>query len=143
MIRLGDSRPLAMSRAALNACEDPPSSGLYPSLAGRPFVLVTDEDQEEGQFAESYPPGSGIERTTGAVWIDNRPVWQVVYYAASMTPGTSGAALSSALPAIDKLIRIEGAGNLSNSGAGGWVPLGGSGFAITARDDGTLVVTGP
>jgi hypothetical protein len=141
--RLGDVRVLALTGVQLDAYEDPPGSGLYPGLVGRPWVLVTDQDADEGIYAESYPPGTGVEQNTDAEWIDGKTIWKITYAAASITPGVDGAALASSLPAIDTLTRFEGFGNLASNGSGGWVPLGGSGFAVTVRDDGRLIITGP
>jgi hypothetical protein len=141
--RLGDVRVLRLTRAQFDAYENPVSSGLYPGLKTHPFILITDEDVGEGIFAESYPPGPGIELDTNATWLDGKNIWKITYTAGSLTPGVTGTALTSSLPVIDTLVRTEGYANLANNGAEGWIELGGSGFAMTVRDDRKLILTGP
>jgi hypothetical protein len=116
---------------------------LYPGLKTHPFISLVDEDVGEGLYAESYPSGPGIEVNTNATWLDGKNIWKITYVAGSITPGVAGTVLTSALPVIETLVRQEGYGNLANDGTQGWVELGGSGFHMTARDNQTLVLTGP
>jgi hypothetical protein len=132
-----------LTRAQLNALESPAGSKKYPSLLPYPIVSIIDEDVEEGIFAESYGPGAGVEVNTNATWLDGKPIYKISYTAGSTTPGTAGVNLTTTLPVIATLVRTEGYGTLTNNKSGGWVELGGSGFAMTARDDRKLVLTGP
>jgi hypothetical protein len=143
---LGQVRPLRLTRTQFNSYEDPPGSGLYPDLINRPIVIV------EGVIVPIPPSASGegggyvtpgTEMDTGSTWHDGKVIYQTTYAAATLTPGTTGANLSSSTPQIDMLIRMTGCANLASDGTGGWVVLGGSAFYATLRDDRKLVVFGP
>lgn len=136
--RLGDVRPLRLTEAEFYALEDPPGSGLFPSLALHPLVIITDADQGEGIYAESYGP-SGVETNTNAVWADGKSVWKITWTLATLTPGLAGAAVGTVPSAVDTLVRIEGACQVGTTS----VMLNGSGFSAAVADTGEAYVTGP
>jgi hypothetical protein len=148
-VRLGDVRPLRLTKAEFAALEYPVGSGIYPSLKGVPLVLVTDAGSEDGLYvaggnsiyAESYGE-DGVAFLTGATFTDGRFIWKVTWLIPAVTPGVDGTQVAY-LAGFHKVIRFEGMGNLSNTGSGGSIPLNGSGFAATVRDGGEVIFTGP
>ena len=104
---------------------------------------MTDGSSESGVIPGGDFAAPGVESDTGVKWIDGKFIYRMSFTAASVAPGTAGADLSTSVPALDSLVRMEGYGNLSASGSGGWVEIGGSGFSMTVRDDHRLTVVGP
>jgi hypothetical protein len=138
--RLQDVRVLELTRAELASHEDPPGSGFYPALKNRPYILVTDEgvdDPPDGPD-ESY---AASEIDTGTKWLDGKNIHRITFAAASVTPGETGAVLGNVLH--DTLVQARGYGNMASDGTGNWVEIGGSGFFMTLKDDGDLVLIGP
>jgi hypothetical protein len=129
--RLGDVRPLRLSRADFEAMESPPGSGIYPGLAGRPLVLVEGGEGIGGGDGAAERWAEGVETATGALWLDGKPVWRLTLTAASLVAGGVQWTLPSP---VDTLVRMECWGRAGGDG-GPWIQVNGSAFAAKVDGD--------
>jgi hypothetical protein len=109
VVRLEDTPPVFLTQAQLAALEDPPESGLYPSLVNRE-VVVTDEDTALTAF-EGMVPDYANRESQNRVTVDAKSVsWTAdrtgFVYAQSIIH-TTGAAQTAADSFISSFIRIN------------------------------------
>jgi hypothetical protein len=136
--RLGDLRPWILTESQLGTYESPPGAGLYPGLASRPWVLVTDQDPDEGPLGEAYEP-PGDEADTRVPWTDGKTIWKVTFLAGPAVPGLAGIVMGN-VPGIGTVVRMTGCAVVSGLGT---VEINGSGFGATVQANGDVRVFGP
>ncbi|MDR1314861.1 MAG: hypothetical protein LBQ12_14525 [Deltaproteobacteria bacterium] len=137
--RREDVRPWILTKAQLAANEYPPSSGIYPALASRPWVLVTDQDPEESAAVGESWGTPGVVIDTGGKWIDGKTVWKCTFWAGPFTPGLTGSIVGH-LPGIDTVVKTDGMAFVAGKGA---VEVNGSGFSAVVLPNGDVKVYGP
>jgi hypothetical protein len=75
---LDDVTPVFLTKAQFDALEDPPSSGLYPSLKNHQISII-DEDTDLNNLVQTVPdyenldPTNKVDENTGGIWIADRP----------------------------------------------------------------------
>jgi hypothetical protein len=118
-VRKIDVTPVFLTKAELAALEDPPDSGLYPTLVGR-TVVVTDEDMPVA--------GNGAygmtERPTGETWIDGKPIYRRTFSGAVTKPTALNTAIRTSITSFDNVssfVRYEGH---VRAGSTNWVHYG-------------------